>query len=162
VPVAPGISAREVCELATKKTKVAIFENLFCLFECLTDGTQNVLDPTTDVYELLLEWGEESENHLLCDLNLDTKKTVKSHLRKTMARDTFYDGFSDNDDENGANFDDLDDEFDEEAEDHKSIELMIQEMIKLKRQLQEEDDMIEQLAVEEQQVDMLISRLANL
>lgn len=40
--------------------------------------------------------------------------------------------------------------------------MMIQEMVKLKNQLQEEDEMMRALEVEEQQVDMLIARLAQL
>jgi hypothetical protein len=40
--------------------------------------------------------------------------------------------------------------------------MMIQEMVKLKNQLKEEDEMLRALEVEEQQVDMLIARLAQL
>jgi len=164
VPVTPGTTAKEVCEFSTKKTKVAIFENLFCLYECLADGPERILDAKTNVYELLSAWGEESENHLVCDLNLGTKNTVKTQLRKTMAvsnrntDDSFGESGSDYDDD----FDQLDDLDSEPSEEDESIAMMIQEMIKLKHQLQEEDEMIERLAVEEQEVDLLISRLANL
>jgi len=187
VPVAPGITAKEVCEAATKKTKVAIFENLFRLYECFADGTENILLHATNVYDLLMAWGEDSENHLVCDLGIDAKNTVKSQLRKTMAADRRATaalrprGTPDRDtiDLDAEDFDfdaelarldrfgeeenkfDSDDEL-EDSEENKSIEKMIQEMIKLKRQLQEEDEQIEQLSREEQQVDLLISRLANL
>jgi hypothetical protein len=163
VDVSPGITAKEICLFCTKKTKVALFENLFVLYECFPDGTERMLDPKSNVSELLLTWGEDSENHLVCDLNLGTKNTVKTQLRKTLAMsnrdDDSYDSESDIDANDFNGLDDLDTEPSEEDE---SIAKMIQEMIKLKHQLQEEDEMIERLNVEEQEVDMLISRLANL
>jgi len=163
VNVTPGITAKEICEFCTKKTKVAIFENLFCLYECLSDGTELILDPKSNISELLLTWGEESENHLVCDLNLGAKETVRTQIRKTLAvsrSDDFSDDSSSDLDTN--DFGQLDDLDAEPTEEDESIAMMIQEMIKLKHQLQEEDEMIERLNVEEQEVDMLISRLANL
>jgi len=164
VDVSPGITAKEICEYCTRKTKVAIFENLFCLYECLADGTECLLDPKTNVSELLLMWGEESENHLICDLNLGTKNTVKTQLRKTLAMENHadYDTDDSSSDLDTNDFGQLDDLDDEPTGEDESIAMMIQEMIKLKHQLQEEDEMIERLNVEEQEVDMLISRLANL
>jgi len=164
VPVTPAITAKQVCEFCTKKTKVAIFENLFCLYECQPDGSEQILDQKTNIHELLSGWGEDSENHLVCDLNLGTKNTVKSQLRKTLAvnaKDS-YDSESelDLDNDDFGQLDNLDEM--EPTEEDESIAMMIQEMIKLKHQLQEEDEMIERLAVEEQEVDLLISRLANL
>ncbi len=155
--------------------------------ERILDHKTNVYPPTSylytfflrqiTTYDLLCSWGEESENHLVVDLNLDTKNTVKSQLRKTTYANSDNFGSEQDYDVNDDLIDDLLD--DEEISEDKSIEMMIQEMIKLKHQLQEEDEMIEQLAVvclhflhviycificlkEEQQVDLLISRLAAL
>lgn len=172
----PNDFIQEVCEFCTKKTKVAIFENLFCLYECLPDGSEHILEPRTNIYqkefkidflfplmihnhELLSGWGEESENHLVCDLNLGTKNTVKTQLRKTLAVNSNR-ALPDYDSDTDLDLDDEDDDFghsslggldlldsDEPSEEDESIAMMIQEMIKLKHQLQEEDEMIERLAV---------------
>lgn len=110
---------------------------------------------------MLIGWGEESENHLVCDLNLGTKNTVKTQLRKTLAVNNnnnnargaipdSYDSGSEldlDDDDEFSQFGNLDSLDDEPSEEDESIAMMIQEMIKLKHQLQEEDEMIERLAV---------------
>jgi hypothetical protein len=46
--------AQEICELVTKKTKIALFENLFYLYEKFANGEERILDHKTDVYHLFL------------------------------------------------------------------------------------------------------------
>jgi hypothetical protein len=157
VPVTPGITAKEVCELVTKKTKIALFENLFYMYEKFANGEERILDHKTDVYDLILKWGPTSDNQLVCDLNLDTKNTVKNKMQGSLGASYLDDAY---DSKYGSlDFDDLGQY---PTEDDKGLEMMIQEMVKLKNQLKEEDEMLRALEVEEQQVDMLIARLAQL
>jgi len=157
VPVTPGITAKEICELVTKKTKIALFENLFYLYEKFASGEERILDHKTDVYDLISKWGSASDNQLICDLNLDTKNTVKNKMQEGSIGQSYLDDAYD------SKYGSLDfDYLQGSTEEDKGLEMMIQEMVKLKNQLKEEDEMLRALEVEEQQVDMLIARLAQL
>jgi len=148
----PELLRRKYASYVRKKTKVALFENLFYLFE-KKGNEERTLKHSENVYELICAWEPNSENQLICDLNLDTKNTVKSKMK-----DSYYD--TDENKYHSENYD-FDDEYATTEED-KSLEIMIAEMMKLKNQLKEENAALAELEQEEQNVDILISRLAAL